>query len=108
MGFIVNNGFVSDSLHVMLFAFTERSLPQSMRGRDVIFFDSVISFIYRNVPLRGKWTRTDSLSSRAQMLQKSSTITPQKGVIAPPTGSDANMGTWDPTQQGTADWGYHI
>jgi len=34
-----------------------------MRGRDVIFFDSVISLIYRNASLRGKWTRTDSLPS---------------------------------------------
>jgi len=72
-----------------------------MRGLDVIFFDSVISLIYRNVSLRGKWTRTDSLTSRAQMHQKSSTFTPQKGVITP--GSDADIGIWDPTQQGTVD-----
>ena len=72
-----------------------------MRGRDVIFFDSVISLIYRNVSLREKWTRTNSLPSRAQMLQKSSTFTPQKGVIA--HGSDADIGIWDPTQQGIVD-----
>jgi len=49
----------------------------------VIFFDIVISLIYRNASLRGKWTRTDSLPSRAQMLQNPSTFTPRK-VSSPP------------------------
>jgi len=35
------------------------------------------------------------------MHQKSATFTPQKGVITP--GSDADIGIWDPTQQGTVD-----